>query len=185
MTSYVSVLRLDRAAIKALKITDLYSLLRVVYGLFEDVRSQQAKQSSVSSGIQWVDKGGDHQYRQLLILSDRLPQNVKHGLIKTKLIPPNFLLHQHYRFTITVSPTRRNNQSRKLLPVKGREAIAAWFIERAAKNWGFSVDPTHLQVAAINVLQFQDKAQRLITLQQATLSGYLSVIDQDCFHASF
>lgn len=35
MTSYISVLRLDRAAIKALKITDLYSLHRVVYGLFE------------------------------------------------------------------------------------------------------------------------------------------------------
>lgn len=185
MTSYVSVLGLDRSAIKALKITDLYSLHRVVYGLFEDVRSQQAKQSNVSSGIQWVDKGGNHQYRQLLILSDRLPKSIDHGIIETTPIPPSFLSHQHYRFTITVSPTRRNNQSRKLLPVKGREAIAAWFMERAAKNWGFSVDPIHLQVAAINVQQFQDKAQRLITLQQATLNGNLSVIDQDCFHASF
>ncbi|WGL99773.1 type I-E CRISPR-associated protein Cas6/Cse3/CasE (plasmid) [Arsenophonus sp. aPb] len=185
MTSYISVLRLDRAAIKALKITDLYSLHRVVYGLFEDVRSQEAKQSSESSGIQWVDKGGDHQYRQLLILSDRLPQQVNHGIIETKLIPPDFLLHQHYRFTITVSPTRRSNQSKKIFPIKGREAIAAWFIERATKNWGFSVDPIHLQVAAINVQQFQDKAQRLVTLQQATLSGNLSVIDQDSFHSSF
>lgn len=73
MTSYVSALRLDRPVIKALKITDLYSLHRVVYGLFEDVLNQEAKQSSESSGIQWVDKGSDHQYRQLLILSDRLP----------------------------------------------------------------------------------------------------------------
>uniref|UniRef100_A0A3B0LVE2 Uncharacterized protein n=1 Tax=Arsenophonus endosymbiont of Trialeurodes vaporariorum TaxID=235567 RepID=A0A3B0LVE2_9GAMM len=63
MTSYVSVLSLNRAAIKALKITNLYSLHRVVYGLFEDVRSSDAKQSSISSGIQWVDKGSDHKYR--------------------------------------------------------------------------------------------------------------------------
>uniref|UniRef100_A0A3B0LWU2 Uncharacterized protein n=1 Tax=Arsenophonus endosymbiont of Trialeurodes vaporariorum TaxID=235567 RepID=A0A3B0LWU2_9GAMM len=100
-----------------------------------------------------------------MILSDRLPQSINHAIIETKLIPSNFLLHQHYRFTITVPPTRRSNQSGKILPIKGREAIAAWFIDCAAKHWDFSIDPIHLQVAAINVQQFQNKAQRLITLQ--------------------
>lgn len=57
MTLYASVLRLDRAAVKALRVTDLYSLHRVVYGLFEDVRSEAQKQASEPSGIQWVDKG--------------------------------------------------------------------------------------------------------------------------------
>ena len=40
MTQYTSVLRLDRAAVKALKVTDLYSLHRVVYSLFDDVRTE-------------------------------------------------------------------------------------------------------------------------------------------------
>jgi CRISPR system Cascade subunit CasE len=182
---YVSVMRLDRAAIKALKITDLYSLHRVVYGLFDDVRSTAAKQTSEPSGIQWVDKGGDHQYRQLLILSDRPPHHPEHGIVETKALPQGFLSHSYYRFTITLSPTRRDSKSRKLLPIKGREAIASWFIERAAARWGFVVDPLRLQVEAINVRQFQDKSQRQVTLQQATLSGHLTVKDPESFYASF
>lgn len=185
MTLHVSVLRLDRAAVKALKITDIYSLHRVVYGLFADVRSEEAKQGSEPSGIQWVDKGGDHQYRRVLILSDRPPLSDSPSSVETKRLPQGFLAHQHYRFTVTVSPTRRDSQSRKLIPVKGREAIAAWFIERAAASWGFAVDPTCLRVDTVTVQQFQGKDRRQITLQQATLSGALTVTDPGCFHTSF
>lgn len=185
MTHHVSVLRLDRAAVKALKITDTYSLHRVVYGLFEDVRSEEAKLRSEQSGIQWVDKGGDRHYRNVLILSDRPPLGPEHSHVETKILPPGFLSHLHYRFTITVSPGRRDSQNRKIIPVKGREAIVAWFIERAAASWGFTVDPARLQVDAITVQQFQGKAQHQITLQQATLSGYLTVKDSDAFQVSF
>ena len=58
MALFASVLRLDRAASHALKITDTYSLHRVVYSLFDDVRSEEEKHACISSGIQWVDKGG-------------------------------------------------------------------------------------------------------------------------------
>jgi CRISPR-associated protein Cas6/Cse3/CasE, subtype I-E/ECOLI len=185
MTHFVSALRLDRAAVKALKITDTYSLHRVVYGLFDDVRSEEDKLRSDPSGIQWVDKGGDRHYRNILILSNRPPRDPEYGNVETKILPPAFLSHQHYRFTVTVSPGRRNNQSRKIVPVKGREAIAAWFTERAADSWGFTVDPARLQVDAVNVQQFQGKAQHQITLQQATLSGYLTVSDSDAFKVIF
>lgn len=181
MTLYASVLRLDRTAVKALRITDLYSLHRVVYDLFDDVRSDTQKQASVPSGIQWVDKGGDHHYRQLLLLSDRLPQAGEHGIVESRPLPEGFLAHHHYRFSVTLSPTRRDKQSRQRLPIKGREAIAAWFIERAPANWGFTVDPVRLQVEDIRVHQFNDKALRPVTLQQATLSGYLSVTDPERF----
>lgn len=184
MTLYASVLRLNRAAVKALRVTDLYSLHRVVYGLFEDVRSEAQKQASVPSGIQWVDKGGDHLCRQVLLLSDRLPQTSEYGEVESRPLPDDFLSHHHYRFTVTVSPTRRDNQSRQLKPVKGREAIADWFIERSAHNWGFSVDPLRLQVDDVSVTQFKGKAERYITLQQATLSGYLTVTDPERFALS-
>ncbi len=41
---YASVLHLDRHSIQALKVTDPYSLHRVVYSLFDDVRSEASKQ---------------------------------------------------------------------------------------------------------------------------------------------
>ncbi|MGL5038879.1 MAG: type I-E CRISPR-associated protein Cas6/Cse3/CasE [Aeromonas sp.] len=184
MTLYASVLRLDRAAVKALRVTDLYSLHRVVYALFDDVRSEAQKQASESSGIQWVDKGGNHLYRQILLLSDRPPQAGEYGEVETRLLPDDFLSHRHYRFTVTLSPTRRDNQSRQLKPVKGREAMTSWFIERASQNWGFAVDPSHLQVEGVQVAQFKGKAERAITLQQATLSGYLTVTDPERFALS-
>lgn len=184
MTLYASVLRLNRAAVKALRVTDLYSLHRVVYGLFEDVRSEVQKQASVPSRIQWVDKGGDNLCRQILLLSDRLPQTGEYGEVESRPLPDDFLSHRHYRFTVTVSPSRRDNQSRQLKPVRGREAIAGWFIERSANNWGFSVDPLRLQVDDVKVAQFKGKAERDITLQQATLSGYLTVTDPARFALS-
>ena len=51
MNLTASVLHLDRAAIHALRITDPYSLHRVVYGLYPDVRDTVAKATSQSSGI--------------------------------------------------------------------------------------------------------------------------------------
>lgn len=56
MTHYISALRLDAHACRQLKITDGYSLHRVVYSLFDDVRSDEQKQGSVASGINGLIK---------------------------------------------------------------------------------------------------------------------------------
>ena len=40
MSLVASVLHLDRRAVQALRITDPYSLHRVVYGLYPDVRDE-------------------------------------------------------------------------------------------------------------------------------------------------
>ena len=53
-----SVLHLTRADVKALKITDTYSLHRVVYSIFDDIRSDSQKTQSVSSGILYADIRG-------------------------------------------------------------------------------------------------------------------------------
>ena len=57
---YVSALHLDRKAVKALKITDPYSLHRVVYSLFSDVRTDAEKHSHIQSGIVYADKAGEY-----------------------------------------------------------------------------------------------------------------------------
>jgi CRISPR system Cascade subunit CasE len=42
---FASVLHLSRADVKSLKITDAYSLHRVVYDLFDDICSESEKQA--------------------------------------------------------------------------------------------------------------------------------------------
>lgn len=188
MSLTASVLHLDRAAIQALKVTDPYSVHRVVYGLYSDVRDEAAKAGSTASGILWADQGGDMRGRKILLLANREPATQAqggHGEVQSRPIADGFLQHQRYRFKVIVNPTKRDNQSSKLVPVKGREAVAAWFAERAQSSWGFSVAPEHLQIDRIEVLQFEDKAQRRVTLAQAHISGELHVLDRAQFQQSF
>jgi len=185
---YASVLRLDRAAVRALRITDVYSLHRVAYSLFEDVRDSEQKSAHVPSGILWADKGGDAFERRVLMLSDRLPAQhaqEQYGVVETKVIAPSFMDYSRYRFSVVVNPTRRDSASRKLIPVKGRDAVAQWFSDRAPDSWGFSVDKNTLDVGAVDVIQFSDKNQRSVTLMQAHVDGMLTVTDREHFKQSF
>lgn len=51
------VLQLNRTAVQALRVTDAYSLHRVVYSLFDDVRSDAEKAASHTSGIPTPTRG--------------------------------------------------------------------------------------------------------------------------------
>ena len=179
-----SVLQLCRADCKALHITDAYSIHRVVYDLFEDVRSEDEKQAGKSSGILYVDKGGDFHRRRILMLSNREPRQPEHGELQSKPIPEDFLQHDHYGFEITINPTRRDNASRKLIPIRGRDEVAAWFIERAQKRWGFKAAAEQLQVQQLGVQRFE-KSGRTLTHGSATLKGVLEVTDRERFARSF
>jgi CRISPR system Cascade subunit CasE len=188
MTMIASVLHLDRHAVKELRITDAYSLHRVVYSLYEDVRDEEQKQASTASGILYADQGGDVRGRKILMLANREPMDAvegQHGEVLSKPIPDDFLEHDRYRFKVIVNPTRRDSASRKLVAVKGREDIAQWFIERSSNSWGFEVSPQSLQIDKIEVLQFKDKHQRNITIGQAHVQGMLRITDKAQFANSF
>lgn len=188
MSMIASVLHLDRLAVKALRITDPYSLHRVVYSLYPDVRSKEGKNQSQSSGILYADQGGDHRGRKILMLANRQPSQHaegRYGQVLSKPLPDGFLEHNHYRFKVIVNPTRRDNVSRKLIAMRGREAIADWFAERAESSWGFRIDQPQLQVDRIEVLQFKDKQQREVTICQAHVQGLLHVSDREQFKDSF
>lgn len=183
-----SVLQLDRKAVKALRITDAYSLHRVVYSLYEDVRTGAEKLASRPSGILYADQGGDHAVRTILMLADRQPAAAvqgQYGVVQSKEIPAHFLEHTGYRFKVIINPTRRDSASRKLIPVRGREDIARWFVERAVTSWGFAVDTTHLQIDKTDIQQFRDKQQRTLTIAQAHVQGVLTVTDKEQFRTSF
>jgi len=183
--AYASVLRLSPADIKTLNIKDAYALHKVVYGLFDDVRSDAEKQASMPSGIVYADKGGDFNTRQILMLSNRKPhQTPQFGEVQTKPILPGFLAHQRYAFEITLNPGKRDKNTGKVVPIRGREAIEQWFKERAPESWGFSVHPEKLQTEKVSV-QIFEKGGKVITHGSATLKGELAVINHDCFSQSF
>jgi CRISPR system Cascade subunit CasE len=183
--AYASVLRLSRADLNVLKIKDAYGLHKVVYGLFEDIRSDVEKQASVPSGIVYADKGGDFNSRQILMLSDRKPhQTPQFGTVETRPVSESFLDHAHYAFEVILNPGKRDKQTGKIVPMRNREEVAEWFLARAEKSWGFSVNAENLQTEKIGVQAFA-KGDRTITHGSATLKGELHVTDPDRFRQSF
>lgn len=184
-TLYAGVLRLSRSDVKALKVTDAYSLHRIVYDLFDDVRSVQQKQASIPSGILYADKGGDFNNRLILMLADRPPNPTpEFGEVESKTISEHFLQHNRYAFEVTVNPGKRDKQSGKIVAVRGREAITGWFLERAEKSWGFKVNPENLQIDKMAVQTFKKDGQT-VTHGSATLKGELQVTDREQFSQSF
>jgi CRISPR system Cascade subunit CasE len=180
-----TMLTLSRKDVNALRITDDYSLHRVVYSLFEDVRSEAEKRSSVPSGFLFADKGGDAKGRQILILSDRPPLQPAHGELVSRPVPDEFLQHRFYKFEVTLNPTRKENKSGKRVPIKTREEVAAWFGGKSLASWGFSVDPALLDVRMLPVMQFSKQGDRPVTHGAARVSGMLRVENRDRFIESF
>ena len=161
---FASRYRLSPHDAKALRISDTYSLHRVVYGLFDDVRGGDREKGS---GILFADMGGDKYGRHLLILSDRQPREPEYGA---------------YRFEIVINPVKRDSRSKKRMPLRSREEVARWFLEKASA-WGFEVQESSFQVAEINADVFW-KGEQKVTLGKARVTGTLTVVDKERFTQS-
>lgn len=179
-----SVLRLNRKDVKALKMSDSYSIHRVVYDLFDDIRTDTQKIASNSSGILYAENGGDRNGYNILILTNRKPNQPKHGEIESKVIVDGFLKHKQYRFEVVVNPTKRDIKTKKTVAVRGENAIIEWFVQRGLNQWGFDTHLASLQINNVSVQTFIKKANQ-VTLGTATLRGVLNVIDQEKFIKSF
>lgn len=176
---------LDRKDIKSLKITDPYALHCSVYELFE--KREGRTDSAPSRNILFVDKGGIRQgykiFRRILILSPYAPKEPRYGNLRVKKVPENFFQYDGYRFEIKINPSRRNNQSRKIIPLRNRKDIGQWFQEKSP-NWGFRVSAENLDIHHISVLQFSKKGHK-ITLGSAIIQGVLEVTQREKFIQSF
>lgn len=177
---FVSEYLLSLRDCKALRVTDTYSLHRVVYSLFENVRTgEEGELSGRSSGLIFVDKGAFKGWRRLLMVSDREPLQPEFGTLRWHELKPSFLGWLHYRFECVLNPVRKDAKSGRREPIRGREAVAQWF-RKKAPSCGFSLDENSLQVADISVDSFQ-KDDRRVTLSKARLSGLLTVTDRVLF----
>lgn len=177
---FASRYRLTPRDLKALRISDTYSLHRVVYGLFDDVRHGDREKGS---GILFADLGGDRSGRQILILSDRAPRVPDCGdFVRTEPIPEAFFGFSAYRFEIVVNPVKRERASRKRTPLRSREEVTRWFLEKSP-SWGFEAEETSLQISEISADIFT-KGGHQITLCKARVAGTLTVIDKERFTES-
>lgn len=169
-----SVLRLNRADCMALKITDAYSIHRVVYELFP----------GESRDFMFVDKGGDITCRQILILSNRTPQTPEFGEIDSKVIPDSFLEHDHYGFEVTLNPTKRDKNTGKTVAICGRDNLRQWFIAKAP-FLGFAICEESLEIRRTGVQTFDLGNGKTVTHNSASFIGKLNVTDRAKFHQSF
>lgn len=161
---------------RALRLTDTYSLHRIVYDLFP---LRVAEATPAERDILYADKGGDARQRRLLILSGRQPRTPEHGQLECRSIPDALFGFTAYRFEIILNPARRNGGTGKIIPVRGREAIAAWFLEKAPE-WGFAARPHTLLVTNDHQDSFI-KNGHTVTLNKATVTGFLDVTNSAVF----
>lgn len=179
-----SELILSREDAINLKLTDAYSVHRIVYDLFEDIRSDAEKKSSVPSGILFVDKGIKSDKRIILILSNRHPKKPSRGTLNTQSVSDAFLAYGRYRFQVVLNPTKREKSSGKTVAIIGREAIRDWFIANASEKWGFQVRPETFIVETCQSQRFK-KANHQVTQSTATFTGELYVTNRELFIDSF
>lgn len=169
-----SVLKLSRADCKALKITDAYSIHRVVYELFP----------GESRDFLFADKGGDFNLRQILILSLRNPETPEFGILESKPIPDSFLEYKHYGFEVKLNPTKRDKQTGKTAAIRGFENLRQWFLGKAP-SLGFEVQANSLDVRNSGVQTYDLGNGKVVTHNSATFIGKLDVTDRIKFQNSF
>ena len=182
---YLSQYQLSVSDARRLRLTDAYSMHRIVYGLFDDVRGGEPNKAS---GILFADKGiklggaPRQNMRTVLILSDRLPREPECGNIQTKPLPDSYLQAPHYAFEIIINPVRRKNISGSrgpIVPILGKPAVRQWFLEKSS-GWGFETYEPSLQIGDIKVEQFPHKGSQA-TIARATVTGALHVTDRSAF----
>jgi CRISPR system Cascade subunit CasE len=174
-----SVYRLSRSDIAKLKVTDDYSLHRIVYSLFPEECGGDAHRDFL-----YADKGGDFRERTILILSRRPPREPEAGSIESREVPSSFLSYDRYAFEVVMNPTRRDARTTKTVAVRGMDELKAWFMGRAA-GWGFALDEDRLSISRLSIQQFEHKGDGSVVHSSACYSGILEVCDRELFAESF
>lgn len=178
MSLYAAKLVLQPSAVIRLQLRDLYSIHRVVMDLFDASRTTEEQHASVSSGIQWVDRG-EHVYgREIQILSVIPPRDLNFPndvAFAWRAVPSGYLEHRFYRFSIIANPCRISQRRR--IALLDESAIVEWFLDKAHKG-GFAVQS--MDVSQIKVCRF-NKGKNPVSFAHAKITGVLEVTDPSVF----
>lgn len=165
------------------RITDDYSIHRVVYSLFPKTDKQNR--------ILYTDRGLKDGFQTIFILSKVEPTQLSDWPLRfeTKPVEPGFLRHTCYSFEIFLNPVRKDSKTGKLKAVLGEQNLRAWFLEKAEVN-GFTLtheDQTHLVIYVRSVQKFHKDAQsdQNVIHNKVQFSGTLTVTDPERFRQAF
>lgn len=182
-TLIASQLLLSRRDIQELRMKDSYALHRVVFSIFENIRSPG--DLSKSSGFLYADAGQKEEFRRILILSNRTPKSRvsdRYGLVESREISPSFLQHNKYRFQVITNPVTDNKGKRT--PIRHVADIKDWFVNKAP-SWGAHIDDQSLNVLSPEIQQIVKPSKVKIIVSQSKISGTLTVSDRESFIHAF
>jgi CRISPR system Cascade subunit CasE len=154
----------------------MYTVHKLIYSLFPQDNRETRR-------FLFVYKGGNFSEKHILILSHDKPINPEYGTIESKEIPALFLQQEYYGFEVQMNPVRRDNKTGKIVPIREKEKLLTWFIEKAP-SFGFSVIPGSLSVGNTDVQQFK-KEGKCVVLGKAVFTGRLHVTNRKLFIRSF
>lgn len=104
---------------------------------------------------------------------------------QTREITPSFLAHRHYRFQLRANPTKRENVSRKRLPLRTPQEQADW-LKRKAQQCGFAVNEDLLRIIPEGREWFRVEKRGQSGIHHAVeFEGVLAVTDPVAFQAAF
>ena len=104
---------------------------------------------------------------------------------QTREIAPSFFAHRRYRFQLRANPTKRENVSRKRMPLLTPEEQRAW-LQRKATTAGFTVDEESLRTVPEGRSWFRIEKQDRRGIHHAVeFEGVLSVADPALFQLAF
>jgi len=104
---------------------------------------------------------------------------------QTRPVTSAFLGYRRYRFQLRANPTKRENATRKRLPLRTSQELRAW-LERKAVQGGFTVDAEALRILPEGQEWFQIEGRDHRGIHTAVeFEGLLAVTDQDRFKVAF
>lgn len=185
---YIHQLSVPKNTIFDRKIQGLYSLHKLIYSQFENIRTAEEELSgSKQSGFVWRNIDTKSQDYKLLVYSDRPISPTPDVEIKTRSMDDSFLQHKHYKFEVTVNPTKKVREVGETIKKNGsyraltKEAdIKAW-LENRTEQWGF--DFMFVQVGVVKTHHIHEHGKKL-KLVTAEVSGVLTVTDPEKFKNS-
>lgn len=180
MKHYITQIDLTPNVVKEQKITDTYSLHRVVYDQFDLTGSCEEGQRQAPL---WTVSNGDV-VKKLIILSSIEPRNVESEAVmqarSVKEMPEDLLDHSDYLFKITVNPVLvRRNEKLKVIPIKDVTEIKKWFVNKCLKN-GMEVNCSSLDLISKKADIFKANNIKNV-INKCVVQGQLKVIDPEKF----
>lgn len=182
--SFLTQAFLDYETAARQKLSDLYDWHQLVWQAFP------GRDGQLRDFLSRLDRRErDRQFR-LLIVSAQLPVRPADwpdapDAWQTRAITPAFLAHRQYRFQLRANPTKRNNASRKRLPLRTPQEQTDW-LKRKAQQSGFAVADETLRIIPEGREWFRIENRNQAGIHHAVeFEGILTVTDPVAFQSAF